>query len=124
MTIQTTLEKISRLFGTKVSMKKRPEIPASRLSNKPAQSSSQVDTPKWGFMVFQSQKSSGKLTQLDIPQGAKKSTSSGLSKESIRMTREALDQAQEIPVEARALASDDGVVVIKQTTEYTDVEIL
>jgi hypothetical protein len=104
-------------------MENRPKIVDSRLAEKPAQSTSQVDTPKWGFMVFQSQKSSGKLTQLDIPQGPKKSTSSSLTKDDIRATRQALNEAQNVSNEVRAIPTKDGLIYIKQTSAYTDAEV-
>ena len=104
-------------------MKNRPKIVDSRLAEKPAQSTSQVDTPKWGFMVFQSQKSSAKLTQLDIPQRPKKSTSLGLTKNDIRATRQALNEAQNVPNEVRVIPTQGGLIYIKQTSAYTDVEV-
>lgn len=110
----TTIEK---------TMPKRPKNIDSRLAEKGALSSSQVDTPKWGFMHLLSQKIDFKSTKVDTPKTVNLSTSSGLTKKQIVETRKALDASKDIPQEARAIPTQDGVVVIKQTSEYTDVEI-
>ena len=104
-------------------MPKKPQNIDSRLAEKGALSGSQVDTPKWGFMHLPSQNIDFKLTELDTPKTANLSTSSKLDKSQIKEIRKALDASQDIPKEARAIPTEDGIVVIKQTSEYTDVEI-
>jgi hypothetical protein len=95
----------------------------SQLAEKGALSSSQVDTPKWGFMQLPSQIVDFKLTQLDTPKTGNLSTSRKMEKEEIQEIRKALAASKETPQDARAISTPDGIVVIKQTNEYTDVEI-
>ena len=104
-------------------MTKQPKNIDSRLAEKGALSSSQVDTPKWGFMQISSEISDFKLTQLDTPKTGNLSTSQRMRKEEIEEIRKTLDMSKDVPKEARAIPTSDGIVVIKQTPEYTDVEI-
>jgi hypothetical protein len=46
-----------------------------------------------------------------------------MEKEEIQEIRKALAASKETPQDARAISTPDGIVVIKQTNEYTDVEI-
>ena len=104
-------------------MTKQPKNIDSRLAEKGALSGSQVDTPKWGFMHLPSQIIDFKSTKVDTPKTVNLSTSSKLTKDQIRETRKALDATKYVPKESRAIPTNDGVVVVKQTAEYTDVEI-
>lgn len=104
-------------------MEKLPQNIDSRLAEKGALSSSQVDTPKWGFMQLPNQIVDFKSTKVDTPKTGNLSTSREMKKEEIQEVRKALAVSKETPKEARAIPTPDGIVVIKQTPEYTDVEI-